>query len=159
MAPRHVCGDQQEPVVTSWGRGFELHWNYNGGLVRKFNPPTCCPTRHLPVFVLCCAPQAEIPCHEMGVEEMAVQAISHLVLQHSIDDFIIDLFPVSEAHVVSLSNSAEAKLTVDSSGWGVRPLVVNNYWLLTLFPTTRCTTISTWSVKVTGRYNVASDVL
>ena len=78
---------------------------------------------------------------------MAVQVISasHLVGQHSIDNFIIDLMPVSEAQVVSLPNSAEAKLTVDRSGWGVWSLVVNNYWLLTLTPTTLCISISAWS--------------
>ena len=78
---------------------------------------------------------------------MAVQVISasHLVGQHSIDNFIIDLMPVSEAQVVSLRNSAEAKLTVDRSGSGVWSLVVNNYWLLTLTPTTLCISISAWS--------------
>ena len=88
---------------------------------------------------------------------MAVQVISasHLVGQHSIDNFIIDLMPVSEAQVVSLPNSAEAKLTVDRSGWGVWSLVVNNYWLLTLTPTTLCISISTWSYI----YNIVrSDV-
>ena len=93
---------------------------------------------------------------------MAVQVISasHLVGQHSIDNFIIDLMPVSEAQVVSLPNSAEAKLTVDRSGWGVWSLVVwslvvNNYWLLTFTPTTLCISISTWSYI----YNIVrSDV-
>ena len=105
---------------------------------------------------------SEILCHEIGVETMAVQVISasHLVGQHSIDNFIIDLMPVSEAQVVSLPNSAEAKLTVDRSGWGVWSLVVwslvvNNYWLLTLTPTTLCISISTWSYI----YNIVrSDV-